>query len=368
MEYKDSPSPERDGEVKEDLQASAESAGAGGNTEKPDAPEGGSGKKKKAVLTAFAVIGALAVLLALLNMIDFDAILEKAKQKDGDKDKEQKQEEVVTIDPAFFVEPDYDEDIMLDREYLKENLYLHYTEGNETFEVIDRGHAVNDVCRLFYDYFEALKKGDSGALYSFFTEDCLKENGKKNFTAQKVYNINVRCIGSSYLENGDSKGEYQGYTVHYCDVQYNIKDNNGTFRNDYFGDDATLPMVFEILEKNGYVRISDVSYYSSAPSGGGTVDKKSFPVSVMFFVWLAAFVIFAIITPVTGKPGMIGVSASALVTMFLTFVLDLTGIAWLSVILQIIIFAGLSVLFWHIVVRFVDNKKRKLAENAQTGK
>jgi len=220
-------------------------------------------RSKRTALIILAVIIVLAIVLLLLNSIDFDALAKDiARGNSRGEDVKVTEKSIVTVDPNFLAEPDYDEDILQDAEYLKENRYLHFTYGAETFEVLTRNDSYNNVCTLFYDYFEAVISGDARAYESLFTEEYVASHETPDFTAQKLYNINVKCLYSSYLEDGDANGNYKGYTVWYCDVSYNIKDNNGTFRNDFYGDESTLPLVFEVIEKNGVAKISNVAHYN----------------------------------------------------------------------------------------------------------
>lgn len=286
-------------------------------------------RNKKGVLIFFGVLLALLTALVLLSNIDFDALAERIKGKDESDDDVYNDEPAVTIDPVFFSEPDYDEDITLDAKYMKENRCLHYTYANETFEIIDRSYAADNVCRLFYDYFEAAKAGDNDAYYSLFTDDYVKGAGKKTFAPQKLYNINVKCFRSEVLTSGDSKGQLKGYTVYYCDVSYNIKDNNGTLRNDFYGDDATLPLVFEVIEKGNNVKISNIRRYTYSSSVAAETES---PVSVTFFVWLAVFVVSAVLAVVTRKWFLVPHTAASFALVFLSLLIK-------SLLLQILIFA-----------------------------
>ena len=297
--------------------------------------EGGGEKKKrskKGALIFFGVLLALMIVLVLLNSIDFDAIAGKISGKDESKDDINADVPEVTVDPWFLAEPDYDEDITLDEEYMKENRCLHYTYANETFEIIDRSNAVDDLCRLFYDYFEAAKAGDSDAYYALFTEDYVKSAGKKNFAPQKLYNINVKCFRSEFLKNGDSKGQLAGYTVYYCDVSYNIKDNNGTLRNDFYGDDATLPLIFEVIEKGNNIKISNIRRYTYS---SGVSEETESPFSPMFFVWLVVFAISAVLAVALRRLYLVPHTAASFALVFLSFLIK-------SVLLQILIFAGIT--------------------------
>ena len=314
-------------------------------------------KNKKGVLIFFGVLLVLMAVLVLLNNIDFDSLAEKASGRGKTSDDSIITDTAaVTIDPVFLAEPDYDEDITLDKEYMKENRCLHYTYVNETFEIIERSDAVDNVCRMFYDYFEAAKAGDSNAYYALFTENYVNSAGKSNFTPQKLYNIYVRCFRSERLTDGDANGKLKGYNVYYCDVSYNIKDNNGTLRNDFYGDDSTLPLVFEVIEKDDKVQISNIRRY--VYSKGASEETES-PFSPMFFVWLGIFVISAVLVIVLRRLYIVPHTAASFALIFLSFLIK-------SVFLQILIFAGITCVL--IVFAAVIKKTRSSGTHKKTKK
>ena len=216
---------------------------------------------KKKIIIFFVILAAAAVLLPLINMIDFDALVPE--------DDPEKETEIttLTLGSHHFLEPDYEKDIMLDEKYLKENRYLHYTYDNETFEVDGDAANYGNVCVFFDEYFKAVISGDYEKYNLMFTDEYIEKYGEKTFTQQKIYNINVECIHSDYLKDGDAKGKYKGYYVYYFDVSYNIMDNDGTFRNDFLGDEGVLPLVFEVIEGDGKVQISSISVYQNAAPG-----------------------------------------------------------------------------------------------------
>ncbi|MBO4355735.1 MAG: hypothetical protein J5850_02640 [Clostridia bacterium] len=212
---------------------------------------------RKGAIIFISIIAALAIILPLLNLIDFDAILKKRSD-----DAESSKSADVTYRQEMFSEPDYDRDFKTMTDYLDRDRYLHYKQGNEAF-IIDKVNvkSQSDVCVMWYNYFEALKAGDAKALNALYTEDCIRKNGRQGkFSPQPVYDISVEMISENYLENGDSNGDYAGYTVYYFDVNYCIWDNDGTFRRDIIIEDSSRTLRFEVLEKDRTVKINN--YYA----------------------------------------------------------------------------------------------------------
>ena len=226
----------------------------------PDTKKSSLSKRKKRAIIFVFVILALLIILPIISFIDWNSLSNK---KNTDEDSW-----ITFYGDQHFVAVDYDENIEEDTVYMSKDRRLHYSENNETFSVDSDPSRYGLACELFYKYFELVKAGDHENYYSLFTKEYAEKHGDINFftknklifTQQKIYNINVKLIRSSYLENGDANGKYVGSTVYYFDVSYRIKDNNGTFRRDMRSDEA-VPLVFELLETDGIIKISNISFY-----------------------------------------------------------------------------------------------------------
>jgi len=298
---------------------------------------------KKKVLIFFGVLIAALILLLLLDRIDFDSISDRITEKDSDAP-EKTESQVVTVDPFFLAEPNYNEDITADADYMKMNRNLHFSTGEESIEIINRSDSGDPVCQFFYDYFATVIPGNYKDYPSFFTEDYQKKNKFEPFTPQKLYDITVTHKSSAYLENGDASGKYKGYSVYYFEVAYYIKDNNGTFRDDFYGDDGTLPLIFELLVKNDVVKISSVKRYNYVTSA----PKSDVKVSVSFFVWLVIFVVFVLLLIIFRRKALIPAIAASLICAALS--LFGTGVLW-----QLLVFSALAIPAGLII--FKKNKK-----------
>ncbi len=244
---------------------------------------------KKKILIFFIILVAAIVILPIINMIDFDAILQK------DEDEKEPEVTTVTLGRHHFTEPDYEEDIMQDERYLEKNRRLYYTYENETFEINGDAASHGSICVFLDEYFSAVISGDCDKYNSMFTDEYIEKYGEKSFTRQKLYNINAECLRSEYLANGDANGKYKGYYVYFFEVTYNILDNNGTFRNDFLGDEGVSPVIFEIIDGNNEIKISGISVYSSG-SEAPTPTNPGAIFAIIFAVLLLLFLLFEVIT------------------------------------------------------------------------
>ena len=221
-------------------------------------------QKKKAIIFVSIVLSLL-VILPILTFVDWNSLFGLGNKP------EDKDSWIHFYGDQYFGTPDYSENIEEDLKYMDLDRMLYYSVGNETFQIINNPEAIGNCCVLFYNYFENLKDGDYQRYYSLFTDRYKEEYGNTNpftkkelkYTPQKVYNIKVTLLQSTFLENGNANGEYVGSTIHYFDVEYCIKDNNGTYRRDILSNESRA-LVFEVIETNGKPLINDISFYRSA--------------------------------------------------------------------------------------------------------
>lgn len=267
-----------DGENKEINSRSAEISDKSGDKRSAKdrserTPEQIKRSRKKAAVIFICVVLSLLVILPILTYVDWDSLLpEKITEEEQDRDSW-----IKYYGDQYYKEPDFELDTSDDPKYMELDRTLYYTDGNERVQVVSSTKEFGVYCELLYDYFEIVKQGDYSEYYSLFTDFYAEKHGDVNFftkrelkfTPQKIYNIEVKLIRSVYLEDGDANGKYKGSTVHYFDVSYCIKDNDGTFRRDILSDQSR-PLVFELLETDGEVKISDISFYK--PSGSADED------------------------------------------------------------------------------------------------
>lgn len=314
---------------------------------------------KKKILVFFIILAAAAVILPIINMVDFDALLPKRSENEKPKTT------TVTLGSHHFTEPDYEEDIMSDEDYLEKNRFLHYTYENETFEVNGDAATHGSVCAFFDEYFQAVISGDYEKYNTMFTDEYIEEYGRKTFAPQKIYNISAVCLRSSYLENGDANGAYKGYYVYYFDVSYNIMDNNGTFRNDFLGDEGTLPLIFEIIEGGNEIKISSINVYGNP----GDVTTPVSPNAVLIIIFAVLLLLLILAEVLTKKLVALSLAVASAVGLVLALLnVDIGAV----IISAFLVGALLVVLRFTLLKKFLKNfkwsaKKQKNSVNIDRG-
>lgn len=208
--------------------------------------------KKRRIVTALILCGALAALLLLLNAIPFDRAAEAIGGLFSTE----------TTEVIRLAEPDYDADIFKDEEYIAKYRVISYTEGALTVELDgeDALALVGTPARLFVDYFDAIIRGDSETLNGFFTDDFWHLDDAHRYsdmTMQRVYDIKVVLLESVDLAD---EGR-EGVTRYAFCVSYRIMKSDGTFRRDLPSDTARA-QVYELLEDQNGILINSIGSLS----------------------------------------------------------------------------------------------------------
>ena len=306
-------------------------------------------KKKAKRLLIF--LGIALVVLLLLNLIPFDKLTELALDEIPEET-----EPAITYADEFFTPPDYNEDVTLDETYIKFNRDMTFTRDGESFSITEtNADSHGSVCRLFYDYFEYLKAGDADACNKLFTKEYFAEQDKFNFAPQKVYDMSVSVVRSEYLINGDANGNYKGYTVAYCEVSYKIYQNNGTLRRDFYEDNVTLPVIFEVLEKDGTAVVNQIISIRNNP----TEETKGGSI-VMYVIWIAIIALAIFFEANTATLTAIWFIPAALVSL----IMALCNLSWQSQVITFAILALIFVLIGTTVIRKRVVKKKHVPTNA----
>ena len=295
-------------------------------------------------------LGIALVALLLLNLIPFGTLTQAALDN-----LPENTQPVETFPADKFYEPDYNEDVLQDEIYLRLNRNMDFTRENETVSVTENGkNTYGPVCRLMYDYFEVLKAGDTTACNALFTQEYITENGKFAFAPQKVFDMEVSVQRSEFLLNGDAKGNYKGYTVTYCEVAYKIYQNNGTLRRDFYQDDSTKPVIFEILEKDGIAQINQIIHIreNEPEKSGGSVT--------MYIIWIAVIALSIFLEANTAALTAIWFMPAALVSL----ILALCGCTWQTQVITFAILALVFVLIGTLVIKKRFKKKNHTPTNA----
>lgn len=305
------------------------------------APVKTKASSKKSAVTFLIVLGILMVVLLLLSLIPFDKL--------NDKVTEVTEAPAVTLSPIFFETPDYDEDPTADSDYMELDRNLHFTaQTGETFTIAGDAAEHGEVCKLFESFRTAVIAGDCDAYNSLFTEEYIEKKGAAEFAPQKLYNMQVTVLSSEYLADGDSKGRYQGATVTYCRVAYCIKDNNGTFRADFYRDGDSIAQIFEVLDYKDTVKISQISTPKQTTQNQ-TEEKEGLP--IMFFVWIALIVLAVVAEAMTTSLVAIWFVPGALISMIL-------ALADVNIYAQVITYV-VSALVLLIVFKLILKKRGK---------
>ena len=191
------------------------------------------------ILVAFAIC--TAVILSLIDGAD------------------DRKEQVPKYSYDFFV-PDFNKNIFADEGYLELNRYISYTEGATTTLIDDEDYAFyGPVVEFFAKYIDSVIQGDHERYNSFFSKEYIDANGKKDvFTMQQLYNIEIEYLGLRTIELDGKE-----YSLHEVALEYMIRQNNGTFRND-MGSDAIRRRAFQVIDRNGKLEILNMTtfYYA----------------------------------------------------------------------------------------------------------
>lgn len=196
-------------------------------------------QNKKRSITIIVVLCVALVVLALLNTIDFDKIIDDIFHKEDQPPQYN----------YFFYTPDYDTDILTDSEYLELDRTISYTEGAITFRDVDLDEYFGTA--IIKDYFEAMINGDAEAYCNLFSDE-YKSNPKNKipyrFPQQRLYNISVIRIGEPYTyKASDLDGKYTDIIRYVYEVTYLIQYNTGTVRND-IDSESMRPLTIEVFE------------------------------------------------------------------------------------------------------------------------
>ena len=219
-------------------------------------PEKKKTDKKKAK-TVVIVLAILFVLLLGLNILSSMDLGDKFKGLFG------LETEAETKRPAsiLYYVPDYEENILVDPEYLSLNHFVSYTENNST-SMLPEGtdfSAYGEGLALLNECFQAAILGDDDGFNSCFSDAYFEEHPAiTDFTMQRIYDIEIALLSATLLyENTPEETMRYEYRV-----AFKIQKNNGTFRYD-FGSDVSKPEIYEIVipDATGEAKINSVSQF-----------------------------------------------------------------------------------------------------------
>lgn len=161
-----------------------------------------------------------------------------------------------SLESGVFYEPDYSCNILEDPAYLRLDHSIRYLEYDSGETLTEENYETLGVASaFFYEYFDAIIRGDCETYRSFLTPSYIKLfDPPERFTMQMLYDIEVNRTQYS------TKGTYEGQdaTVHYFSVKYKIFENDGTFRDDV-GSNTSTTQYYEIYDVNGRFYLNAVS-------------------------------------------------------------------------------------------------------------
>lgn len=198
--------------------------------------------QKRGIIIAFAVMAAIVVVWYVV-IPAVGALIQKSKKKGETSDY---MDHVVSY---IFYPANYSEDIYADEEYMKKERHISYKNGNDTYIIYDEDYAQYGRPIVFFsEYFDTVINGRYEEYDKYFTEHYFEnQTNKEKFTPQKIYDIQLEILSS---RPGD------GFTTHVFSVQFKIRRNNGTFRNDIDSDRARAVFYELIEDENGKVLIN----------------------------------------------------------------------------------------------------------------
>ena len=202
--------------------------------------------KRRMIIVLVCMVIFAAVAMPLINYLD-------QLQNGGDV------EETTKYPPStiIFATPDYDYDIMQDRDYLELNRRIYYCDEQSglTEELTDKNIVgYGPAAAVLRDAINAIIAGDADAYNALFSETyytyCEPE---APFTMQRVYDIMITKVGESVVSGTNGK-----YTQYVYIVEYKIQKNDGTFRTDIGHDESRMQRFILSDTATGDVLIDEI--------------------------------------------------------------------------------------------------------------
>lgn len=149
----------------------------------------------------------------------------------------------------IFATPDYEYDIMKDRDYLNLDRAVYFTneDTGETIMLSEKDlQKYGDALPILVEMIDCIIQGDADRYNTLFSENYFANNEPEPpFTMQQLYDIHLTRVNVS--EVIDERGKY---TMHEYVVEYRIRWNNGTFRTD-IGHDESKKQYFILSDSTG---------------------------------------------------------------------------------------------------------------------
>ena len=173
----------------------------------------------------------------------------------------------------LFYEADYEKNILEDENYLELDRTVRFTNpDNGITYAIENGNMdevptiMHEYVGLICDFVEYAILGDSEQLNKLFSQEYIDAGGKTklDFTMQQLYNIKITYVTySSEIVEGITVESYDYW------LEYMIRQNNGTFRND-MESDCIKKEYIRVTNRDGVLGIDVLAPYNTE-----TIDQSS---------------------------------------------------------------------------------------------
>ena len=168
----------------------------------------------------------------------------------------------------LFYEPDYDLNILELEEYTKLDRTVKFENPDNgiTYAIVDGNMdevptVMHESVSFLCDYINYAILGESDKLNSLFSREYIEAGGKikMDFTMQQLYNIKITYVTS--LNETVDGSIYESYDYW---LEYMIRKNNGTFRNDMESDCIRKEYV-RVTNRDGVLGIDVLAPYTTEP-------------------------------------------------------------------------------------------------------
>ena len=206
-------------------------------------------KQKKIILITMAILVAFMVIYFVVASIDFEKLFGTDQPQDS------------SSEHIYFYDAELSKNIFQDEKYMEENRTITYENlswgTSETLLTDDDAVAAGPAANLLYNMLGYILTGNHAAYNSCFS-DYYYENGgspKGKFTQQKIYNITITEV--AITDKVDDEGN--PYKEYYYTLEYMIRHNNGSLRDD-MGSDCIKTQHIYLSERYGNEMLIDVMF------------------------------------------------------------------------------------------------------------
>ncbi len=182
----------------------------------------------------------------------------------------------------LFYEPDYDLNILNDENYLQLDRTVKFSNPDNgiTYAIVDGNMdevptVMHEYVALLCDFVDYAINGESEKLNQLFSKEYIAAGGKTkmDFTMQQLYNIKITYVtSSSEIVDGSTVESYDYW------LEYMIRKNNGTFRNDMESDCIRKEYV-RVTNRNGVLGIDVLAPYNTEVKEPGTSEGNRILIS-----------------------------------------------------------------------------------------